>query len=330
MRRPFARSAPTACALMTIRPPARRSASRSVAVHADARHRRRQRRHLEDVVAELVLQVAPDAGRVLLAEHGGQRDALVAGLQVPAQLGGQAVAPARVVEGAREGDRAGVGAPLGHRAQRHRARLVPRAAQVVGQEVGIEVLQRAEARDEDRAGGVGLSQVARQHRHRHDGGRLRRADGGGHQVVRRQVAVEVVARQRRRGRGELLAQPVHAVPDALAADRRVRVALLERLDRLARRLDAVGHVAEDVDRPGPRCVDPTPLASTVTFAPASAQRTATVRPARPAPTTTTSLIAARAPRRAGPGRSSRPGAPGAAGRRRGSATRPSSAPPGSR
>src|SRR5215212_686191 len=97
--------------------------------------------------------------------------------------------------------------------------------------------------------------------------------------------------------------------------------------------------------PGARWVLPMPLARTSTRAPASAARTAADRPATPAPITTASYAAAggavavmlgaalpprpgpepvRAPlggarRPAAPGRPTRQTAPGAAGRRRGSA-----------
>ncbi len=78
--------------------------------------------------------------------------------------------------------------------------------------------------------------------------------------------------------------------------------------------------------PGDRCRPPAPVATTVTRSPPCASRTPATSPASPAPTTTTRLIpGARASSRAGarrracPGRSSRPGTPGASGRRRGSA-----------
>ena len=110
----------------------------------------------------------------------------------------------------------------------------------------MEVAQCPEA---DHAQPGAGAQVAAGHRLGHDGRRARRADGAGQQEVLVEAPAVAVGRQRpgRHPRRE----PVDRRADPLDADRRVGVRGTlghQAGDRVARALDAVGRVAEDVDR----------------------------------------------------------------------------------
>jgi hypothetical protein len=217
---------------------------------AHARHRRRQRRDLEDAPAEPVLERRPGRVRVGDAEHGGERDALLGCQPAGRDLGHDLAAEARVVKGAGEAERVDVGAALGHEVELDGARGRGRtgAREPVGEQRRVEVLERPEADHADRRR---VAQVAAGHRRRDERRRSRHADRGRQQHVLLQPAAVGVGGER--PAGDALGEPVERRGDAVGAD--AGVGVVRPLghqcgQRLARALDALGCVAEHVDRAG--------------------------------------------------------------------------------
>jgi hypothetical protein len=184
--------------------------------------------------------------RVAHAEHGRQPDALVAA-QHRRQRGREGGAPLGVVEAPRQPDRVRVGA-LDLELHVDRARGDPGVGEVGSAQRGVEVAQHARAHDADRLAGAS---VAVAHRLGHERGRAHHADRGGQQVVALQAADVAIARVRTLF--DLLGEPLQRRADRLGADERVGVIGMRR-DELGEAplglLDAVGRVADDVDRAG--------------------------------------------------------------------------------
>ena len=266
------------------------------------------------------------------AEHGRQADGL-ARLEPRAQLVGQAAALGRVVEGAgvdraRRRRPAPAGPTQPTSTGRAGTAAVAAARQVLGQQGGIEVLQRAQP--DDREPRHAVAQVARGHRSPARGpwaARRRRAVGSS--MLR---AGSPSYRRRRRQPAE----PLQRLGQGLRVEPGVGV-VRPLGDEAAPRAAAVastrsGAYPRTSIVPGERWRPPTPLATTVHRRAALGQadaggraRRGRRRPRRRASDRTVrELGGAGAPRRASPGRSSRPAPPGAPGRRRGSARGPAS------
>ena len=171
------RSAPMTTLLSITRPPAPAQPVAQRLRHAHARHRRRQRRHLEDGPPELLLQRRASAVAVERPAPPGRRRARRprrddrARDLVPERRGRRTRARSRA-SSRRRGPRARTSSSTD-------ARVDAGAPQVVGEQRGVEVLERAEADDADRV----RRAVAGGHRLRHERRRLQRADRGRQQQV---------------------------------------------------------------------------------------------------------------------------------------------------
>jgi hypothetical protein len=125
---------------MRIRPPTCRRAQLLVQPHT--RHRRGERRHLEDAALQTLLELAPHLCGVSQAEHGGKPDPLVR-LESSFQLAHDRVAEGRQLESPGEAEAADVGVLAERRRQLGRARRHSSAgaAEVVGEVRGVEILE---------------------------------------------------------------------------------------------------------------------------------------------------------------------------------------------